>query len=268
MNEPSMSNYNDILPTEKLIRLAEENHEPYKNARPHAHGVFDNVFDPSLLRNIIKEFDVKDKENWKEYDTKFEKKLQLSTDDSLGPYTRALINNLNSGTFLKFLEKLTGISSLIPDPYLSGGGLHKIERGGKLGIHTDFNHNDYLQLYRRINILIYLNEDWEESYGGHFELWSDKSGAEKTKILPIFNRLAIFNTTSNSFHGHPEPLTCPPDRSRKSLALYYYTVEKDNLQSKNNHGTVFVNEKGQTEEPGKVSTSRKIKNKIKSILKR
>lgn len=267
MTELDMSNYNDILPIEKLYRLAEENQESYKNATPHAHGVFDNVFPPDILKNILAEFDLKDKEKWKEYDTKYEKKLQLSTDDSLGPNTRAFISNLNSGSFLTFLQKLTGIESLIADPYLAGGGLHKIERGGKLGIHVDFNRNNNLKLHRRINVLVYLNEDWEESYGGHFELWSDKSGAEKVKILPIFNRMAIFNTTGTSFHGHPEPLNCPPERARKSLALYYYTVDKDNLQSKNNHGTVFVDEKGRADEIGKPTLMKKIKGKIKRIVK-
>lgn len=265
MNTIDMSTYNDILPTEKLYKLAEEQHEQYKNAQPHAHGVFDNVFDPSILHGILGEFETK--KEWKEFDTKYEKKLQLSKDDSLGPHTRALIHSLNSGTFLTFLEKLTGIERLIADPYLAGGGLHKIEPGGKLGIHTDFNQNKHLKLHRRINVLVYLNEDWEESFGGHFELWSDPKGAKKTKILPIFNRMAIFNTTGTSFHGHPEPLTCPPDRSRKSLALYYYTVDKDELQLKGNHGTVFVDEKGRRDELGRASIWKRIKQKVSAIVK-
>jgi hypothetical protein len=71
--------------------------------------------------------------------------------------------------------------------------------------------------------LFYLNEDWEESYGGHFELWERDMSKSVTKILPLFNRVALFSTTGDSWHGHPDPLTCPPDRSRRSLALYYYT---------------------------------------------
>jgi Rps23 Pro-64 3,4-dihydroxylase Tpa1-like proline 4-hydroxylase len=264
MTTLDMSLYNDILPVEKLYRLAEEQHDNYRNAQPHAHGIFDDVFDPSILKNILNEFD--SKQEWREFDTKYEKKLQLNKDDSLGPNARALIHNLNSGSFLTFLEKLTGIESLIADPYLAGGGLHKIEPGGKLGIHTDFNRNDHLKLHRRINVLVYLNEDWEDAYGGHFELWSDPSGAQKTKILPIFNRMAIFNTTGKSFHGHPEPLTCPPDRVRKSLALYYYTVEKDELQSKGTHSTVFVDEKGRMDEIDRETLAKKIKRKLSSLF--
>lgn len=266
MKTVDMASYNDILPINKLYQIAEENTDTYRHATPHAHGVFDDVFDPTVLHSILKEFDLREKEQWKEFDTKYEKKLQLNCDENLGPATRALIHNLNSGSFLTFLEKLTGISGLIADPYLSGGGLHKIEPGGKLGIHVDFNRNDKLMLYRRINVLVYLNEDWQESYGGHFELWSDTSGQEKKKILPIFNRMAIFNTTADSFHGHPEPLNCPPDRCRRSLALYYYTAEKGELQSNHNHSTVFVNEKGEREELGKLTLAQRIKRKIKSLL--
>ena len=268
MSSVDMSKYNDILPTKKLQQWAEEHAEHYQSASPHAHAVFDDVFEPWVLHEILKEFDEKEKQqaSWKSFDTKYEKKLQLNADESLGPHTRALINNLNSGTFLLFLEQLTGISGLIADPYLSGGGLHKIERGGKLGIHIDFNHNETMNNYRRINVLVYLNENWEESYGGHFELWSDTKGTDKAKILPIFNRMAIFSTTANSFHGHPEPLNCPPERSRKSIALYYYTTDKDKLQSNYEHSTVFVNEKGQTEELGRISTWQKIKNMIKKVI--
>ena len=106
--------------------------------------------------------------------------------------------------FLYFLEALIG--GLIADPYLEGGGLHQIPRGGKLGIHVDFNWHERMKVYRRINVLVYLNKDWDASYGGHFQLWSDSKGSKKEKILPIFNRMAIFNTTTNSYHGHPEPL--------------------------------------------------------------
>jgi len=269
MDTADMSSYNDILPIEKLKSLALNHADNYKNASPHAHAVFDDVFEASILKSVIQEFNERETADWREFDTKYEKKLQLSKDEQLGPHTRSLIHNLNAEPFLHFLETLTGISGLIPDPYLSGGGLHKIKPGGKLGIHIDFNRNDKINTYRRINVLIYLNENWEDTYGGHFELWSDKDGKKKKKILPIFNRMTIFNTTSTSFHGHPEPLNCPPDRTRQSLALYYYTVDPGDSQSDYKHNTVFINEKGETEQIGKgqASLSHRIKNKVKALLK-
>ena len=111
-----------------------------------------------------------------------------------------------------------------------------------LKVHADFNKNRFLGLDRRLNLLIYLNKDWEESYGGHFELWNkDMTKCEK-KILPLFNRMAMFSTTTYSYHGHPSPLTCPPGRSRKSIALYYYTNGRpvnEIEEGLENHRTIF-----------------------------
>jgi len=135
-----------------------------------------------------------------------------------------LIHLLNSEPFLEFLQNLTGIKEkLVPDPYLEGGGYHQIKSGGFLKVHVDFHKHRDMQLDRRINVLVYLNEDWPEEYGGHFELWERDMSACAVKVAPLFNRLVVFSTTDYSWHGHPDALTCPPDRSRRSLALYYYT---------------------------------------------
>ena len=138
---------------------------------------------------------------------------------ALQPYYKNLIQ-LN---FLKFLESLTGIEGLISDPYYVGGGIHETKKGGFLKVHTDFNYHKKLKLDRRVNLLLYLNSDWKEEYGGHLELWDKDMLSCKRKVLPVINRMAIFSTTDFSYHGHPEPLSCPDNRSRRSLALYYYT---------------------------------------------
>jgi hypothetical protein len=122
------------------------------------------------------------------------------------------------------LQELTGIEeTLVNDPYFHGAGQHEIKPGGFLKIHVDFNKHKTLGLDRRINVLVYLNKDWDESYGGHFELWKTDMSECGAKILPLFNRMAIFSTTDKSYHGHPDPLQCPEGMSRKSLALYYYS---------------------------------------------
>lgn len=149
---------------------------------------------------------------------------------------------LNSQPFLEFLSNLTGIENLIPDPFFDGGGCHQIQPGGLLKIHADFNKHPKTKLDRRLNVLVYLNEDWHEEYGGHFELWDKEMKESKKKILPLFNRMALFSTTSTSYHGHPNPLTCPPDRTRKSLALYYYTNGRpadEQLEGLEDHTTLF-----------------------------
>ncbi len=111
-----------------------------------------------------------------------------------------------------------------------------IAKGGKLGIHADFNKQPTNGLDRRVNVLLYLNESWKEEWGGHLELWDSKECV--TKINPIMNRMVVFNTSSTSFHGHPHPLTCPDDVFRKSLALYYYTEGRP--EKTQSHGTLFL----------------------------
>lgn len=141
--------------------------------------------------------------------------------------------------FLKFLEELTGITNLISDPSFRGGGLHNIYRGGKLGIHADFNKHERYGLDRRLNLLLYLNKEWREEYGGHIELWNREMKQCVRSYLPKFNRVVIFTTTETSFHGHPKPLSCPEYMSRKSLALYYYTNGRPEEVQGDNHSTIF-----------------------------
>lgn len=138
-------------------------------------------------------------------------------------FTRHFLYALNSSYFLRFLEQLTGIESLIGDPHFEGGGLHQIVSGGKLAIHADFNKHTSLGLDRRLNMLLYLNKDWKEDYGGYFELWDRNMCRMERRVAPLFNRVVIFTTSEHSYHGHPDPLACPSDMTRKSLALYYYT---------------------------------------------
>ncbi|KAK3582261.1 hypothetical protein CHS0354_023800 [Potamilus streckersoni] len=169
---------------------------------------------------------IKKGENTKDvsYDNPNEKKLATSGEGRFGDYSKRMFHFLNSEPFLLFLQKMTGIKEiLVPDPYFVGGGFHQIKSGGFLKIHVDFHKHIKLNLDRRLNVLVYLNEDWKEEYGGHFELWENDMSKVVTKVLPVFNRMVVFSTTGSSWHGHPNPLTCPPDRSRKSMALYYYT---------------------------------------------
>src|SRR5206468_2179145 len=98
----------------------------------------------------------------------------------------------------------TGIPGLMPDPYFEGGGLHETKRGGHLGIHADFNIHSQLKVERRLNLLIYLNENWDKTFGGELELWNKDMKECAVRVAPIFGRAVIFNTDLDSFHGHPE----------------------------------------------------------------
>jgi Rps23 Pro-64 3,4-dihydroxylase Tpa1-like proline 4-hydroxylase len=211
------------LETAKLQALAKNNRDKYITAAPFPHIYFDNVFPEEVLNTILEEFPGAAQIDWQRYNNRQELKLASRNEMEYGSFTRHFIHTLNSRPFLDFLENLTGIRNLIPDPALEGGGLHQILRGGLLKIHADFNKHPATGLDRRLNVLIYLNKDWEEEYGGHFELWDRNMEQAQVKILPLFNRMAVFSTTSFSYHGHPDPLNCPENRSRKSIALYYYT---------------------------------------------
>jgi len=151
---------------------------------------------------------------WTQFNTPKERKLAFDVVEKLPAAARDVLYFLNSRPMLQFLEDLTGIQGVVSDPYYVGGGLHQIKPGGNLEVHADFNYHEKLKLDRRINVLIYLNKDWKEEYGGHFELWNRDMTRAEQKILPLFNRCAIFSTTSYSYHGHPTPLACPPERTR------------------------------------------------------
>jgi len=207
-----------------LVSFAKRKASTYRNNLPYPHIVLDDLFDREKIKEILDEFPDEDAIDWRRFNDETGVKLASKNENQLGPKTFHLINVLNSGTFLRFLESLTGIENLISDPYLFGGGMHQIKRDGYLKIHVDYNKHPHFPFDRRVNLLLYLNENWEESFGGAIELWSTDMKKCVQKVLPLFNRIVIFNTTNDSFHGHPEKLSCPSNQSRKSIALYYFTA--------------------------------------------
>ena len=214
----------------QLLALAMRYRKAYDKAMPFPHVVIDD-FLPTNVANVA--FDKFPPPNaalwldWTQRDTVHQpKKLGVGSAERLAqasPCLQHILFTLNSYAMLEFLEALTGIQGLIPDPYFTGGGLHQILPGGKLTIHSDFNFDQKLKLYRRINVLLFLNRDWKEEYGGHLEFWEPTMTRCVKRVLPIFNRCVIFNTDKNSYHGHPEPLNTPNTITRKSFALYYYS---------------------------------------------
>ena len=203
---------------------------------------------------------------WSEFNRPKERKLAFDEVEKLPRSVREVLYFLNSRPMVRFLEVLTGIDGVIPDPYYVGGGLHQIKLGGNLEVHVDFNRHSKLKLDRRINLLIYLNKNWKEEYGGHFELWNRDMSAAEQKILPIFNRCAIFSTTEFSYHGHPTPLACPPDRTRKSMATYYYSNGRPEEEISGEHTTMFQTRPGQAPEKEHISMKDVLKSVTPPIL--
>eukprot|EP01025_Chloroclados_australasicus_P066372 TRINITY_DN9135_c2_g1_i1.p1 TRINITY_DN9135_c2_g1~~TRINITY_DN9135_c2_g1_i1.p1 ORF type:complete len:322 (+),score=15.90 TRINITY_DN9135_c2_g1_i1:77-1042(+) len=251
-----------------LALIAKENKKKYQSGTPFPNIHFDDFFNEYFLNEVLEEFpDLKRNSDLK-FKNENEVKLASKGEYRFGEKTKLFMHFLNSQTFLDFVSELTGIEALIPDPYFEGAGCHQILPGGFLKVHADFNKNRFLGLDRRLNLLVYLNKEWEESYGGHFELWDEEMKKCEKKILPLFNRIAMFSTTSTSYHGHPTPLACPEDRSRKSLALYYYTngrPEEEILTGMENHRTIFKARKGINED--NMVAKHEMKNSIKTVAK-
>ena len=204
--------------------------DQYRSAKPFPHVVIDDFLDAALLKRVVENFP--SIENKQYFDRDQERlKFQYQPHEISSGLVRNLFAELNGQAFLGFLEELTGISGLLPDPYFEGGGLHETKRGGHLGVHADFNGHDRLKVERKLNLLIYLNEDWSDAYGGQLELWDQEMRDCVVRVKPVFGRAVIFNTALDSFHGHPDPLECPADRSRRSIATYYYQAPEEGFAS-------------------------------------
>lgn len=214
--------------------------EGFRAAEPFPHAVIDGLFDDERLLGVLEDFPRPGEIDWDQFDSPTEKKLGYSYRSRLRERVELFLFQMGSAPVLQFLEHLTGIKGLMPDPYYGGAGPHQIERGGFLKVHADFNVHPLLKLDRRLNVLVYLNRDWKEEYGGHLELWQRDGSRCVEKILPVFNRTVVFATTDDSFHGHPHPLTCPEGMSRKSVSFYYYTAGRPDEERSAPHDTIFV----------------------------
>ncbi|MFT4850439.1 MAG: hypothetical protein ACJAS3_000944 [Roseivirga sp.] len=248
----------------------------FQSAVPFPHIYFDNFFDQHILNLVLNEFPDLSRIERHKINNPRQRKFATNGTDSFGVTTSSLLNFMNGDVFLNFLQIITSINEpLISDSTFLGGGLHEIKRSGLLKIHTDFAKHRITNLDRRLNVLVFLNKNWKDEYGGGLELWDANMSTCKVKIAPIFNRLVIFETTQESFHGHPDPLLCPAHITRKSIALYYYSQGRPKSQSqtweKSKEATTFYARPGNTEDTNALddySLQTRVINKIKRILGR
>ncbi|WP_294272787.1 2OG-Fe(II) oxygenase [uncultured Sphingomonas sp.] len=196
--------------------------EQYASASPFPHIVLDDFFEPDRAAAAAAEIKERTVDMSAEFYGQHLKGGQRDL-SKMGPVTASLIREMGAPGFIAWLQDLTGIGGLRADPDLFGGGVHQIRRGGFLKVHADFNWHATMQLYRRVNVLLYLNPGWQKEWGGNLELWHTDMSGPGASIQPLLGRLAVFSTTDDSFHGHPDPLNCPAEVTRNSIALYYYS---------------------------------------------
>lgn len=208
----------------------------YQSGEPFHHICLDNFLPMEVIEKVRADVDTL-AEAERSFDAADEKLKSQYNPDRLPQYTRNLFYTFNSRPFILFLEEMTGIKGLIPDPYFIGAGIHKTLNGGYLNIHADFNVHKQMHLERRLNMLIYLNPPWKEEWGGSFEIWDKEMKNKVAGFPPTENRMCCFSTGSDTWHGNPEPVNHPDGLPRLSIALYYYTATWDDTRVA--HSTIF-----------------------------
>jgi len=243
--------FNEHLHTNKVFDFdhfevcAAEDKDNFEQAHPFSHIFYDNLFNSAYLNEVLKEFPHPKNQIWQTVQNReiqVKQRTNWQTEHDIPQYILGLVQILNSGRFLRALSTLTGINGLIPDPYYTGGGLNQILPGGELAVHVDGNWHDLMGIHRRLNVILFLNQNWHTNYKGQLEFWNQNLTQCEKAIDPLFNRLVIFKTTDFTYHGHPKPLECPDGMSRKSLILYYYTSTRpeQEIKSDEHHRAIFT----------------------------
>lgn len=203
---------------------SEASHE-FRTAQPFPHIVLDDFLKGDILDEVIEGARSAEpfiQMNYYKYENSFEKKFAMDKLEKLPKAIGALLLFFNASPFVSWLERLTGIKGLIPDPHFRGGGHHAIPHGGLLGVHEDYGIHPDLKIYRRLNLLVYLNRNWSPKFGGALELWRPEMDFCQRQVYPNVNRAVVFETPGAN-HGHPDPQQSL--RWRHSIALYYFTAE-------------------------------------------
>ncbi len=230
-----------------LFARASEIAVDFQAAQPFRHADIENFFDASLCRQLLADFPrFEDRHALNERGEVGGKAVRMDVRDISGAY-RELDRYLQTPEFLGFVSAITGIPDLLYDPDYIGGGTHENRDGQSLDAHVDFNYHPRTRWHRRLNLIVYLNPQWEADWGGALELhsnpWKD-AGEEIVRIEPTFNRCVIFETTETSWHGFSQ-IRLPAevrDVSRKSFAIYLYTRERPVAETAPPHATIYVPE--------------------------
>ena len=215
-----------MVPIARLTAGQDEIRARYWAAKPYPHAVLDGLFDEQILDRIASEFPDHNQRDWLQWDNPNENKQTSRGAANLSPFTQTFLWQMCSAPVMRFLEYVSGFDDLVMDPMFHGGGLHESFRGGWLNMHVDYTKHPVLPLVRRLNLIIYLNRDWDPAWGGSLELWDSATKSCGARVAPVFNRAVLF-PTDGTLHGFPDPMTCPNDRSRKSISFFYWGTDPE-----------------------------------------
>lgn len=244
---------------------ADGSRERFLAAQPFRHCAIDNFLNPEFADTLLAQFPVFERGNFLNEDGIAGGKSTVESLHALGAAWRALDACIQSAAFLDLIGRITGIPDLLYDPDYFGGGTHENRHGQGLDSHIDFNYHPNTGWHRRLNLIVYLNHEWRDDWGGSLELHRDPYDPEVddvVRITPAFNRCVIFETTEHSWHGFPT-ITLPPDKTaltRKSVALYFYTRERPAAETASRHSTVYVDRPlpAHLQQPGRVLSERDV----------
>lgn len=232
-----MQNPTDVLLPLDVDRLARE----FRAAAPFPHLVFDRFLQPPFAREVAASFPPFEQATRVGHQfakVNERRKVQICDQREFPDPVRRLAEVVNGQPFLDLLSRITGIPNLLADETFGGGGIHETASGGWLDVHVDFNYFEERDWHRRLNLLVFLNEEWPAAWGGPLELWDAAVKKCHRSVLPLLNSAVIFETSQISYHGVPK-ITCPDGVVRKSFAAYYYTREAPADWDGSKHSTVF-----------------------------
>ncbi|MDB4960563.1 MAG: SanC [Myxococcales bacterium] len=225
-----------------LVARAREARDRYRDAHPYPHAVFDGVLGEPIAGDLASRFPRPEHPGWIRREHKEQSgrlgQLQRTNFAGVDERLRHLLAELNGMVFLDFLEALTGIEGLIPDPHFRGAGLSLTLPGGHLALHADFNRDHTRRLTRKVTIIYYLDQDWSPEWGGALELWDEAFTRCEASYPPVLDRLIVMAHGDTYWHGHPAPLACPADRFRASVTAYYY-VAAASPEDAEPHGAIW-----------------------------
>ncbi|PXV54692.1 Proline 4-hydroxylase (includes Rps23 Pro-64 3,4-dihydroxylase Tpa1), contains SM-20 domain [Dyella jiangningensis] len=217
----------------------------FASAQPFRHVIIDDFLVPEVADALLASFPSFESGNFIGDDGRPGGKSTVDRVRGLGEVYRQLDDVIKTREFLDFVGRITGIEQLIYDPFYLGGGTHENRHGQGLQAHIDFNYHPSERWHRRLNLIVYLNHEWDPAWGGMFDLYRDPyaDASPQVRVPPLFNRCVIFETNEKSWHGF-DPIDQPEDKrhlSRKSVALYFYSAERPEQETAGRHTTHYVN---------------------------